>query len=142
MLSSSEHSGVPEDSQPPTFPSVGLHPHTWPKWGCDTRDEEPEPQKVHACLEIEPPRAWYYCISSNFRTLVILLQIDLTFGDEPETVYESCYETKDIFIFTWSSIPGVGHYCRLRNLIHRLPPNNMVDYLVRTTRHILDFLQL
>jgi hypothetical protein len=21
--------------QLPTFPSVGLHPHTWPKWGCD-----------------------------------------------------------------------------------------------------------
>jgi len=36
LLSSSKHSGVPEDSQPPTFPSVGLHPHTWPKWGCDT----------------------------------------------------------------------------------------------------------
>jgi len=36
LLSSSEHSGVPGDSQPPTFPSVGLHPHTWPKWGCDT----------------------------------------------------------------------------------------------------------
>jgi hypothetical protein len=26
LLSSSEHSGVPEDSQPPTFPSVRLHP--------------------------------------------------------------------------------------------------------------------
>jgi hypothetical protein len=37
LLSSSEHSGVPEDSQPPTFPRVGLHPHTWPKWGCDTK---------------------------------------------------------------------------------------------------------
>jgi hypothetical protein len=36
LLSSSKHSGVPEDSQPPTFPSVELHPHTWPKWGCDT----------------------------------------------------------------------------------------------------------
>jgi len=36
LLSSSEHSGVPEDSKSPTFPSVGLHPHTWPKWGCDT----------------------------------------------------------------------------------------------------------
>jgi hypothetical protein len=35
FLSRSEHSGVSEDSQPPTFPSVGLHPHTWPKWGCD-----------------------------------------------------------------------------------------------------------
>jgi len=38
LLSSSKHSGVPEDSQPPTFPSVGLHPHTWPKWGCDSKN--------------------------------------------------------------------------------------------------------
>ncbi len=37
LLSSSKHSGVPEDSKSPTFPSVGLHPHTWPKWGCDKR---------------------------------------------------------------------------------------------------------
>ncbi len=37
LLSSSKHSGVPEDSKSPTFPSVGLHPHTWPKWGCDIR---------------------------------------------------------------------------------------------------------
>jgi hypothetical protein len=36
LLSSSEHLGVPEDSKSITFPSVGLHPHTWPKWGCDT----------------------------------------------------------------------------------------------------------
>jgi len=35
LLSSSKHSGVPKDSKPSTFPSVGLHPHTWPKWGCD-----------------------------------------------------------------------------------------------------------
>jgi hypothetical protein len=35
LLSSSKHSRVPKDSKSPTFPSVGLHPHTWPKWGCD-----------------------------------------------------------------------------------------------------------
>jgi hypothetical protein len=35
LLSSSKRSGVPEDSKSSTFPSVGLHPHTWPKWGCD-----------------------------------------------------------------------------------------------------------
>jgi hypothetical protein len=37
------------------------------------RDENPEPQKVHARLEVKPPRTWYYRISPNFRTLVILL---------------------------------------------------------------------
>ncbi len=36
LLSSSKHSGVSEDSKSATFPSVGLHPHTWPKWGCDS----------------------------------------------------------------------------------------------------------
>ncbi len=37
------------------------------------RDEEPEPRKVRARLEVEPLRAWYYRISPNSRTLVILL---------------------------------------------------------------------
>ncbi len=35
LLSSFEHSGVPEDSKSSLFPSFGLHPHTWPKQGCD-----------------------------------------------------------------------------------------------------------
>ncbi len=35
LLSSSKHSGVPEDSKSQLFPSVGLHPHTCPSQGCD-----------------------------------------------------------------------------------------------------------
>jgi hypothetical protein len=27
--------GSPEGLQIPNFGSVELHPHTWPKWGCD-----------------------------------------------------------------------------------------------------------
>jgi hypothetical protein len=63
------------------------------------RDEELEPREVCTCLEVEPLRAWYYCISPNSRTLVILLQVDPASGDEPETVYEGCYETEDTSIF-------------------------------------------
>jgi hypothetical protein len=96
------------------------------------RDEEPELRKVRAHLEVEPPRAWYYRISPNFRILVILLQVDPTFGDEPETICEGCYETENTSIFTWSSVPCVGHYHWLRGPIHRLPPNSKADYLVRT----------
>jgi hypothetical protein len=65
---------------------------------------------VRAHLEVDPPQAWYYRISPNFRTLVILLQIDPTFGDELETVYENCYESENTSIFAWSSIPNVRHY--------------------------------
>jgi hypothetical protein len=83
------------------------HPH----------DEEPESREVCVRLEVNSPRAWYYRISLNFHTLVILLQVDFVFSDEPETVCEGCYETKNTSIFTWSSIPGVGHYCWLHNSI-------------------------
>jgi hypothetical protein len=65
------------------------HPH----------DEELEPREMHVRLEVEPPRAWYYRISPNSRTLVILLQVDLASGDEPKTVCEGCYETEDKSIF-------------------------------------------
>jgi len=74
------------------------------------RDEKLELQKVHARLEVEPPRAWYYGISPNSHTLVILLQVDHASGDELETVYEGCYETEDTFIFACSLVPGVEHY--------------------------------
>jgi len=73
---------------------------------------------------------------------VILLQIDLTSGDEHETICEGCYETKDTFIFTRFLIPGVGHYRWLRNPIRQLPLNSKADYLVRTIWHILNFLHL
>jgi hypothetical protein len=56
------------------------------------RDENPNPREVRARLEIDPPWASYYRISLNSRTLVILLQINLAFNDEPETIYESCYK--------------------------------------------------
>ncbi len=91
-------------------------------------------------LEVEPPWAWYYRISPNSHTLVILLQVDPASGDEPETVCESCYETEDTFIFAWSSVLGVGHYRWLCGSIRRLPPNSKADYLVHTIRRIPDFL--
>jgi hypothetical protein len=106
------------------------------------RDEDPKLQKVHVCFEVEPHRTWYYGIFLNSHTLLILLQNDLAFIDEPKTVYEGCYKTKDIFIFAWFSILGIRHYCWLCNLIRRFPPNNKLDYLGCTIRRILNFLKL
>jgi hypothetical protein len=71
---------------------------------------------------------------------VILLQVDLVSGDEPETVYERCYKTENISIFAWFSILGVGHYRWLRGPIRQLPSNSKANYLVCTIRRILDFL--
>jgi hypothetical protein len=60
-----------------------------------------------------------------------LLQVDLTFGDEPETIYKGFYESEKTSIFAWSSIPNIGHYRWLCGLIHQLHPNSKMDYLVR-----------
>jgi hypothetical protein len=95
---------------------------------------------VHAHLEVDPPRALYYRISLNFRTLVILLQVDPAFDDEPKTVCEGYYEIEDTSIFAWSLVLGIGHYRWLRGPICRLPPNSKAYYLVCTIRRILDFL--
>jgi len=103
-------------------------------------DKEPKPQEVRAHLEVDPLRAWYSRISSNSHTLVILLQVNPISGDKPEIIYEGCYETKDTSIFTWSSIPDVGHYCWLCSLICQLPFNSKVNYLLCTIQRILDFL--
>jgi hypothetical protein len=103
-------------------------------------DEDIEPRKVHACLEVDPPRICYYRISPNFRTLVILLQVNFAFGDELEIVYEGCYEIENTSIFAWFSILGIGHYRWLCGLIHRLPLNSKAVYLIHTIGHSLDFM--
>jgi hypothetical protein len=87
---------------------------------------------MHTCLEVDPPQAWYYRISPNSHTMVNLLQVDLTSGDELKTICEGCYETEDTSIIAWSSILGVGHYRWLRGLICQLSHNRKTDYLVRT----------
>jgi hypothetical protein len=121
-----------EKSLPESYLDLRLtqHPH----------DEDPKPWEVHALLKIEPLRAWNYHMFSNFRTLVILLQVDPIFNDEPETIYEGCYKIEDISIFAWSLVLGIGHYCWLRGLIRRLCPNSKADYLICTIWRILNFL--
>jgi hypothetical protein len=103
-VTSYEPQAAQADAEPPSESSLDLTLMQHP------RDEEPEPREVRARLEVEPLRAWYYHISPNSRTLVILLQVDPASGDEPKTVCEGCYETKDTSIFAWSLVPGVGHY--------------------------------
>jgi hypothetical protein len=79
---------------------------------------------------------------SKFSHPSVLLQVDFASNDESKTVCEGCYKTEDTSIFAWSSIPGIGHYHWLHGPICWLPPNGKADYLIRTIRRILDFLQL
>jgi hypothetical protein len=65
LLSSSEHSGVLEGSKPPTFPSVGLHPHTWPKWGCDMRC-----LRMMKCASVRVPCCGEPCLIKKINILI------------------------------------------------------------------------
>jgi hypothetical protein len=123
-----EPQAVHANEEPPSESSLDLTLTQHP------RDEEPEPREVRACLEVEPPRAWYYRISPNSRILVLLLQVDLASGDEPEIVRESCYKPKTLLSSHGLQFPTLDTIvgCAVR----------FVDYLVRTIRRILDFLQL
>jgi hypothetical protein len=73
---------------------------------------------------------------------VILLQVDPISNDEPKTICEGFYKIENTSIFAWYLIPKIRHYYWLSSPIHRLPHNSKANYLVRTIRHILDFLQL
>jgi len=103
------------------------------------RDENPEHERCALILNWSP-QAWYYCIFSNFRTFVILWQVDPVFSDELEIIYESYYEIKDTFIFAWFSILDIRHYHWFRNPIRCLLLNSKTDYLVRNIWCILDIL--
>jgi hypothetical protein len=90
LLSSSEHSGVPADSKPPTFPSVGLHPHTWPKWGCDSYSPRQDLSNymwhatctlptcyLHAtCRQVNRKDFWLLVVGSQIDNLIPNLSFD------------------------------------------------------------------
>jgi hypothetical protein len=93
MVTSYEPQAPQVNEEPAPKSSLDLtltqHPH----------DEDPAPWKVRAHLEVNPPRAWYYRISPNSCTPVILLQVDPTSDNKPVIVYEGYYKTKDTSIF-------------------------------------------
>ncbi len=82
LLSNSEHSGVPEDSQPPTFPSVGLHPHTWPKWGCDNPLRFAAFAFLYLPIAIELIKGW----SAILCTWIIIIKLVNTIWGVPTTL--------------------------------------------------------
>ncbi len=91
LLSSSEHSGVPEDSQPPTFPSVGLHPHTWPKWGCDKYVQQPPSHGYPFLLLglLVPLLLLYLMVLARLYPLCFLPHLKFSFGHRIKGSYSN-----------------------------------------------------
>ncbi len=86
--------------------------------------------------------AWDRQLSPNPHALTIYLEFVPACGVVPER-FEECQCGDDnvrLHCRTW--VPGDGPYRWLRGPINPLPMEHRVEYLVRTIRHILDFLQL
>jgi hypothetical protein len=102
--------------------------------------------------EEEPPRrvvrtrvarsVWDRQLSPNPHALAIYLEFVPARGVVP-TRFEECQcEDDDVCLHCRTWVPGDGHYRWLRGPINPLPLEHRAEYLVRTIRRILEFLEL
>jgi hypothetical protein len=103
------------------------------------REEEP-PRRV---VRIRVVRSvWDRRLSPNPHALAIYLEFVPARGAAP-TRFEECQcEDDDVRLHCRTWVPSDGHYCRLRGPINPLPLEHRAEYLVRTIRRILEFLEL
>ncbi len=81
-------------------------------------------------------------MSLNPHALVIYLEFDPARGATPKR-FEKCQcEDDDVRLHYRTWVPGDGHYCWLRGPINPLFMEHRTEYVVRTIRRILEFLQL
>ncbi len=103
------------------------------------REEEP-PRRV---VRIRVDRSvWDRRLFPNPHALAIYLEFVPARGVAPER-FEGCHcEDDDVRLHCRTWVPGDGHYHWLRGLINPLSMEHRAEYLARTIRRILDFLQL
>jgi hypothetical protein len=102
--------------------------------------------------EEEPPRrvvrtrvarsVWDRQLSLNPHALAIYLEFVPARGAAPERFEECQCEDDDVRLHCRTWVPGDGHYRWLRGPINPLPLEHRAEYLVRTIRRILEFLEL
>ncbi len=83
---------------------------------------------------------WDRRLSPNPHALAIYLEFVPARGAAPER-FEEC-EDDDVHLHCQTWVPSDGHYRWLRGPINPFPLEHRAEYLARTIRHILDFLQL
>ncbi len=102
--------------------------------------------------EEEPPRrvvrtrvdrsVWDRRLFPNPHALAIYLECVPARGAAPERFEECQCEDDDVHLHCRTWILGDGHYHWLRGPINPLSMEHRAEYLARTIRRILDFLQL
>ncbi len=104
-----------------------------------SREEKPSRQVMHTRIDRS---AWDYRLSPNPHALAIYLEFVPACGVAPKRFEECQCEDDDVHLHCRTWVPGDGHYRWLRGLINPFPMEHRAEYLARTIRRILDFLQL
>jgi hypothetical protein len=103
------------------------------------REEEPSRRVLRTQVDCS---AWDCRLFPNPHALAIYLEFVHARGAMPERFEECQCEDDDVRLHCRTWVPGAGHYRWLRGLINPLPMEHRAEYLARTIRRILNFLQL
>ncbi len=106
------------------------------QWSCE---EKPSRRVVRTRVDHS---AWDRRLSPNLHALAIYLDFILVRGVAPERFEECQCEDDDVRLHCRTWVPGDGHYRWLRGPINPLSMEHRTEYLTRTIRRILEFLQL
>ncbi len=105
------------------------------------RPREEEPPRRVVCTRVARS-VWDRRLSPNAHALAIYLEFVPARGAAPERFEECQCEDDDVNLHCRTWVPGDGHYRWLRGPINPLPLEHRAEYLARTIRRILEFLQL
>jgi hypothetical protein len=104
-----------------------------------SRKEEPSRRVVRTQID---HLAWDRWLSLNPHALAIYLEFVPACGTAPKRFEECQCEDDDVHIHCQTWVPDDGHYRWLRGPINPLSMEHRTEYLTRTIRRILEFLQL
>jgi transposase InsO family protein len=103
------------------------------------REEEPSKRVVRTRVVRS---AWDRRLSPNPHAFAIYLEFVPVRRAVPERFEECQCEDDDVRLHCRTWVPGDGHYRWLQGPINPLPMEHQAEYLARTIRRILEFLQL
>jgi hypothetical protein len=104
-----------------------------------SREEEPSRRVVRTRVVHSVWDRWLF---PNPHALTIYLEFVHARGVALERFEECQCENDDVRLHCRTWVPGDGHYRWLRGPIKPLPMEHQTEYLARTIRRILEFLQL
>jgi hypothetical protein len=105
------------------------------------RSREKKPSKRVVRIRVDCS-TWDRRLSLNPHALAIYLEFILACGTALKRFEECQFEDDDVRLHCRTWVPGDGHYRWLRGLINPLSMEDRAEYLARTIRCILKFLQL